>query len=122
MKQGAPGQFHHPKGFTCRKDPQHLRRYPTFHRSPPQTRQPTPARFGTIMAHKFWQEQWKTIRPEISWGQMRSHKMCCCRSSAFNGAQSQIDQWHHEWVSFESKFEQNKKPRMVFTRPNPNLL
>ncbi|NEQ87858.1 MAG: SPOR domain-containing protein [Moorea sp. SIO2I5] len=27
-------------------------------------------------------------------------------SPAFNGAQSKIDQWHNEWVSFERKFDQ----------------
>ncbi|NEO82292.1 hypothetical protein [Moorena sp. SIO4G3] len=26
-------------------------------------------------------------------------------SAAFNGAQTKIDQWHKEWVTFERKFD-----------------
>ena len=29
-------------------------------------------------------------------------------SAAFNGAQTKIDQWHNEWVSFERKFDKIK--------------
>ncbi|WP_293122166.1 hypothetical protein [Moorena sp. SIO4G3] len=30
------------------------------------------------------------------------------RCAAFNGAQTKIDQWHNEWVSFERKFAKIK--------------
>ncbi|NEO92548.1 MAG: hypothetical protein F6K56_20835 [Moorea sp. SIO3G5] len=84
--------------------------------------------------------EWKTIKQEISRGQLRSllaeaeafrprYANASSRSvaiwanrlwrglrpiaqdvlpssSAFNGAQTKIDQWHNEWVSFERKFDQ----------------
>lgn len=72
--------------------------------SPPQTRQPTPAQpadnGSVILARAVQNYQAGNIKGAIAIAQD-----VLPSSAAFNGAQSKIDQWHNEWVSFERKFD-----------------
>ncbi|NEN94567.1 MAG: protein kinase [Moorea sp. SIO3I7] len=73
--------------------------------SPPQTRQPTPAQpadnGSLILARAVENYQAGDIKRAIAIAQD-----VLPSSAAFNGAQTKIDQWHNEWVSFERKFDQ----------------
>ncbi|NEP32917.1 protein kinase [Moorena sp. SIO3B2] len=73
--------------------------------SPPQTRQPIPAQpvdnGSLILARAVDKYQAGNIKGAIAIAQD-----VLPSSSAFNGAQTKIDQWHNEWISFERKFDQ----------------
>lgn len=90
-----------PKRTINRKPTPVVRRAP----SSPQTRQPTqaqPADNGSlILARAVEKYQAGNIKGAIAIAQD-----VLPSSSAFNGAQTKIDQWHNEWVSFERKFDQ----------------
>ncbi|NEO92549.1 MAG: protein kinase [Moorea sp. SIO3G5] len=79
---------------------------PVVRRAPssPQTRQPTPAQpvdKGTlILARAVQKYQAGNIKGAIAIAQE-----VLPSSPAFNGAQTKIDQWHNEWISFERKFD-----------------
>ncbi|OLT60784.1 protein kinase domain-containing protein [Moorena bouillonii] len=80
---------------------------PVVKRAPlqPQNRQPTPAppvvdNGSLILARAVEKYQAGDIKRAIAIAQD-----VLPSSAAFNGAQSKIDQWHNEWVSFERKFD-----------------
>ncbi|NEO81852.1 protein kinase, partial [Moorena sp. SIO4G3] len=81
---------------------------PVVKRAPssPQTPQPTPAppvvdNGSLILARAVQKYQAGNIKGAIAIAQD-----VLPSSAAFNGAQTKIDQWHNEWVSFERKFDQ----------------
>ncbi|NEO81358.1 hypothetical protein [Moorena sp. SIO4G3] len=51
---------------------------------------------NALWAHRLWRDL-RSIAQDV-----------LPSSAAFNGAQTKIDQWHNEWVSFERKFDKIK--------------